>query len=220
MDFRPRLLLVEDDAQLGPLLRDVLAEVYAVTLETDVEPALARATDESFDVLVLDRMLPGGDGLEILAALRENGDQTPVLMLTALGTVRDRVTGLDSGANDYLIKPFDFEELFARLRAIRRSAAGEGPLLRLGAWEFYPESRAVYSPYDGRTILTEREAALLSLFARNPQRTFSRKQILREVFGRTDDLGTVDTYVHYVRRKIDPAVVTTVRGLGYRLGQL
>jgi two-component system response regulator QseB len=143
-----------------------------------------------------------------------------MLILTALGTLQDKVRGLDAGANDYLVKPFEFEELFARLRAIRRIFTAEGPFIRLGAWEFYPESRAVYSPYDGRTILTERESELLRLFAEHPYSTYSREQILREVFAGSEQLSTVDTYVHYIRRKTEPSVITTVRGRGYRLGEL
>jgi two-component system response regulator QseB len=118
------------------------------------------------------------------------------------------------------VKPFEFDELFARLRAIRRVRDGEGPFVRIGAWEFYPDSRAVYSPYDGRTILTERESDLLKLLAVNPQRTFSREEILNAVFDAHDTPGTVDTYVHYLRRKTDTDIVTTVRGRGYRLGIL
>ncbi|MFC5503076.1 response regulator transcription factor [Lysinimonas soli] len=220
MDQRPRLLLIEDDPELGPVMRDVLDEVYAVTLEDDGRRGLQTAEANDFDVIVVDRRLPGIDGLGIVETLRGKGATTPMLVLTALGTVQDKVRGLDAGANDYLVKPFEFDELFARLRAIRRVFSGEGPFVRIGEWEFYPESRAVYSPYDGRTILTERENALLRLLAVNPQRTFTREQILREVFDENDQPGTVDTYVHYVRRKTDVNMVTTVRGQGYRLGQL
>lgn len=220
MDQRPRLLLIEDDPELGPVMRDVLDEVYAVTLDDDGRRGLQTAEANDFDVIVVDRRLPGIDGLGIVETLRGKGATTPMLVLTALGTVQDKVRGLDAGANDYLVKPFEFDELFARLRAIRRVFSGEGPFVRIGEWEFYPESRAVYSPYDGRTILTERENALLRLLAVNPQRTFTREQILREVFDENDQPGTVDTYVHYVRRKTDVNMVTTVRGQGYRLGQL
>jgi len=220
MDERPRLLLIEDDPELGPVMRDVLDEVYAVTLESDGTSGLETAGANDFDVIVVDRRLPGIDGLGVVESLRAKGSTIPMLVLTALGTVQDKVRGLDAGANDYLVKPFEFDELFARLRAIRRVFSGEGPFVRIGAWEFYPESRAVYSPYEGRTILTERENALLRLLAVNPQRTFTREQILREVFDENDQPGTVDTYVHYVRRKTDVNMITTVRGQGYRLGQL
>lgn len=217
---RPRLLLAEDDPKLGPLMVTVLDEVYDVELIPDGAQALDAATTRPFDVLIVDRRLPGLDGISIVEALRRSSVHTPTLILTALGTVQDKVRGLDAGANDYLVKPFDFEELFARLRAIRRVNDGEGPFVRIGSWEFYPDSRAVYSPYDGRTILTERESELLKLFALHPQKTFSRNEILRHVFDSTDTPGTVDTYVHYLRRKTDRDIVTTVRGRGYRLGQL
>jgi len=217
-DPRPRLLLIEDDPQLGPLMRQVLDEVYAVTLIDEGTIGVATALGGTFEVMIVDRRLPGLDGLGVIETLRRKRITTPMLILTALGTIQDKVRGLDAGANDYLVKPFEFDELFARLRAIRRVYTGEGPFVRIGLWEFYPESRTVYSPYDGRTILTERENALLRLFAENPHRTFSREQILGEVFGTSDQHGTVDTYVHYVRRKTDAELITTVRGQGYRLG--
>lgn len=219
-DMRPRLLLAEDDTQLGPIMVRVLGEVYDVTLIADGGAALASARDDQYDVLIVDRRLPTLDGVSIVEDLRRGGVTTPTLILTSLGTVQDKVRGLDAGANDYLVKPFEFEELFARLRAIRRVTEGEGPFVRIGPWEFYPDSRAVYSPYDGRTILTERETDVLRLLAVNPQKTFTREEILRAVFDATDTPGTVDTYVHYLRRKTDPDIVTTVRGRGYRLGML
>ncbi|WP_082104531.1 response regulator transcription factor [Demequina soli] len=219
-EARPRLLLAEDDPQLGPLMRGVLESVYEVTLIDDGSDALAAAQERQFDVLVVDRRLPGLDGVSIVETLRRDGIATPTLILTALGTVQDKVRGLDAGANDYLVKPFEFDELFARLRAIRRVVEGEGPFVRIGSWEFYPDSRAVYSPYEGRTILTERETDLLRLLAVHPQKTFSRDEILRAVFDAHDTPGSVDTYVHYLRRKTDPDIVTTVRGRGYRLGML
>ena len=217
-DSRPRLLLIEDDQQLGPLMRQILDEVYEVALVNDGALGVETALKDSFEVIIVDRRLPGLDGLGVIETLRRKRITTPMLVLTALGTIQDKVRGLDAGANDYLVKPFEFDELFARLRAIRRVYTGEGPFVRIGLWEFYPESRAVYSPYDGRTILTERENALLRLFAENPYRTYSREQILNEVFGASDQPGTVDTYVHYVRRKTDVDLITTVRGQGYRLG--
>jgi len=220
IDARPRLLLAEDDPQLGPLMVRVLDEVYDVTLLADGAAAPDAALEAYFDVLIIDRRLPGIDGVSIVETLRRSGVTTPTLILTALGTVQDKVRGLDAGANDYLVKPFEFDELFARLRAIRRVSDGEGPFVRLGPWEFYPDSRTVYSPYDGRTILTERESDLLKLFVTHPQTTFARSEILRAVFEATDTPGTVDTYVHYLRRKTDPDIVTTVRGRGYRLGML
>jgi two-component system response regulator QseB len=216
----PRLLLVEDDPKLGPLMREILSESYEVTLVADGQAGVDTALGSNFEVMVIDRRLPSRDGIGVIAALRAKRVTTPILMLTALGTVRDKVDGLDVGANDYLVKPFEFDELFARLRAIRRVFTGEGHALSIGEWEFFPESRTVYSPYDDRTLLTDREAALLRLFAENPLRTFARQQILDAVFSPEDQPGSVDTYVHYLRRKTDVGIVLTVRGQGYRLGKL
>lgn len=217
---RRRVLLIEDDPRLGPLIEQVLTEVYEVTRVEDGEAGLAAGLAGDFDALVVDRRLPGLDGAEVVTALRERRVVAPILMLTALGTVRDRVDGLDAGANDYLVKPFEFDELLARLRALTRTFTGEGKEIAVGGWRFHPESRAIYSPYEGRILLTDRESALLRLLAENPLRTFSRRQILEAVFEADEQDGTVDTYVHYVRRKTDPDIISTVRGQGYRLGQL
>lgn len=218
----PRLLLIEDDHELGPLLEMLLGSAYEVELHADGGTGLEAALGGRFEAIVLDRRLPGKDGVEVLRLLRGQGCRTPVVLLTALGSVQDRIEGLDAGADDYLPKPFDAEELLARLRAVRRSAAAladEGRRLPIGAWDLYPSSRALYSPYGDRVILTERECALLRLLAEHPRRTFDRREILAEVFGTGESPGTVDTYVHYVRRRSDPAIIQTVRGRGYRLGQ-
>lgn len=216
---RPHLLLIEDDPRLGPLMAQVLAESYHVTLVADGAEGMRAGLSSEFDVIVVDRRLPSLDGIGVVDGLRRKLVTTPILMLTALGTVGDKVDGLDAGANDYLVKPFEFDELLARLRAIRRVFTGEGNALSLGDWEFFPESRTIYSPYDGRILLTARESSLLQLLAESPQRTFSRHQILRSVFSKEDRPGTVDTYIHYLRRKTDVGIVLTVRGQGYRLGQ-
>ncbi|MCU1543889.1 MAG: Response regulator [Microbacteriaceae bacterium] len=216
---RARLLLIEDDPQLGPMVAQVLGEVYDVTLIVDGAEGLAAGVSGEYEVMVIDRRLPSLDGLSVVDGLRRKLVTTPILLLTALGTVRDRVDGLDTGANDYLVKPFEFDELFARLRAIRRVFTGEGRALLVGGWAYYPDSRTIYSPYDGRILLTVKENELLRLLTEAPQRTFSRQQILAAVFSADDTAGTVDTYVHYLRRKTDTDIVLTVRGQGYRLGQ-
>lgn len=217
---RLRVLLVEDDARLGPLIEQVLSEAYEVTRVTDGEAGLAVGLGERFDAMVVDRRLPGIDGVTLVGKLRDGRVVAPIIMLTALGALRDRVEGLDAGANDYLVKPFEFDELLARLRALTRTFSGEGRELPVGEWRFYPESRSIYSPYDGRIQLTERESDLLRLLAESPLRTFSRAHILEAVFEADEQPGTVDTYVHYLRRKTDPEIIATVRGEGYRLGQL
>ena len=217
---RPPLLLVEDDPELGPLMVEVLSDDYTVSLLQDGAAGLAAAQRGDFAVMVLDRRLPGVDGVEVVRRLRKAGVAMPVLMLTALGTVTDRVDGLDAGADDYLVKPFDFAELSARLRALRRVHGQDEEVVFLGDWEFRPASRLINSPYEGRKVLTETEALLLLLLARHPDETLSRERILREVFPAGDSVGTVDTYVHYVRRKTEHDIITTVRGRGYRLGLL
>lgn len=217
---RPRLLLLEDDPDLGPLLQEALEDSYDVHLARRIREADPAVAAGQFDVMVVDRRLPDGDGVDFVAALRGNHVVTPILMLTALGTVPDRVQGLDMGANDYLVKPFDLDELFARLRAIRRIFGADAAVFRIGDWEFFPESRTIHSPYEGRIQLTERESQLLALLASDPSRTFTRRQILEHVFGPADTQGVVDTYVSYLRRKTEPSIVDTIRGRGYRLGVL
>ena len=216
---RQRILLIEDDPQLGPIVRQVLAETYDVELAADGEKGLRLGLENPFDAMVVDRRLPGLDGLAVIERLRAGRVVVPILVLTALDSVADRVSGLDAGANDYLVKPFEFDELLARLRALTRTFTGEGTAVSIGSWEFYPESRCIYSPYTGRIQLTVRENALLRLLADNPLRTFSRRAILHDVFESDEQPGTVDTYVHYVRRKTDKDLISTVRGEGYRLGQ-
>lgn len=213
-----RLLIVEDDARLGPIMRDVLAADWWVTLEASAEAALDTLSVHTFDALIVDRGLPGMAGEELVRELRRRRTATPILMLTALGQLHDRVAGLDAGANDYLVKPFEFDELSARLRALTRSYGGGG--YDLGSWGFYPEDLLVESPYSGSIALTETEATLLSVLAAEPDRIFSRQQLLASVFAHGESETTVDTYVHYLRRKTDRDVIRTVRGRGYQLGEL
>lgn len=219
-DRLPRLLLVEDDARLAPIMVDVLSGDYDVVHLSDGSEALQLALAEEFDAMVVDRRLPGLDGVALVQGIRRARIATPVIMLTALGTVADRVEGLDAGASDYLVKPFDFEELQARLRALRRTYTANESSFSIGTWEFFPEDRIISSPYAGPVALTPKENALLRLFAENPQRTLTRPQILSAAFTPQDLPGTVDTYVHYLRRKTDDSVIVTVRGIGYRLGTL
>lgn len=216
----PRLLLVEDDERLAPIMLEFLGESYDVTHRADGAEALTTALADEFDVMVVDRRLPGLDGVSLVRGIRQAHIGTPVILLTALGTVDDRVEGLDAGANDYLVKPFEFAELLARLRALRRSYTSNEASLVIGTWDFFPQDRIIESPYIGPVALTPKESELLTLLAESPQRTFSRAQILQAVFSPTDLPGTVDTYVHYLRRKTEDTVVVTVRGRGYRLGTL
>lgn len=125
---------------------------------------------------------------------------------------------LDAGANDYLVKPFDFDELNARLRALTRDYSGRGTGIDIGSWVFYPGNATIESPYAGRIILTDTEAALLEVLAKHPDTAFSRQHLLAAVFDHGEQEGTVDTYVHYLRKKTDRDLIETVRGVGYRLG--
>jgi two-component system response regulator QseB len=219
-DPRPRLLLVEDDPALGPIVADVLAEAWRVDLVADGRRGLDVARTGVHAVLVVDRRLPGLDGTALVATLRREHVTTPVLMLTALGSTADRVEGLDLGADDYLVKPFEFDELFARLRALTRSFASHEPWLDVGAGRGFPDSRIVVTPWSSRVVLSDREAGLLAALAERPDHTFDRAELLAAVFPRGEQLGTVDTYVSYLRRKLDRDVVLTVRGRGYRIGAL
>lgn len=212
------LLLVEDDARLGPLVRDVLSAHWEVTLAADGAAAQAAAERAYFDVMVVDRRLPDIDGIDFVSWLRGRTIATPVLMLTALGDVRDKVHGLDAGANDYMTKPFDFDELNARLNALTRDYSGRGTGITIGSWTFFPAMSTIESPYTGRILLTEREAALLAILAAHPDTALSRKHLLSAVFDRGEQEITVDTYVHYIRRKTEHDLIETVRGVGYRLG--
>ena len=217
-EARGRLLLVEDDRRLGPLMRDVLSATWIVTWVAEEKDAKAAAQKDYFDVMIVDRRLPDGDGIGFVSWLRERKISTPVLVLTALGQVVDRVEGLDAGANDYMVKPFDFAELTARLRALTRDYSGRGVSLDIGGWTFYPQDHTIQSPYVGRVVLTDRESALLEILAAHPDTVFSRQHLLSAVFDKGEQETTVDTYVHYIRRKTDRDLIETVRGAGYRLG--
>lgn len=214
----PRVLYVEDDAQIAAMTSEVLGEAYDVVHLADGRAALDRALAERFDLMVVDRRLPGLDGLALVEAIRTARITTPVLLLTALGAVADRVDGLDAGANDYLVKPFDFDELLARLRALLRGHRVEGRRRTLADWTFLPDASVAYGPGGERVALTPTETKLLTLLAESPEHVFTRGEILRAVFESNDALSSVDTYVHYVRRKTAPDVVETVRGRGYRAG--
>jgi two-component system response regulator QseB len=213
------VLLVEDDGQLGPLIVELLGEDFDMTLVRDGQQGLHLGLTHGWDALVIDRGLPLLDGLGLIAALRRKGVAAPILVLTALGSVPDKVEGLDAGANDYLVKPFDAAELAARLRALTRSYDVPDRILDVGQWSFDTGARTLASPYGESLVLSPREAGLLALLAREPDRIFTRDEILAAVFDKADQSGSVDTYVYYLRRKLGHDVVRTVRGAGYRLGE-
>lgn len=215
----PRVLIAEDDSRLAGMLESLLrSEGFEVEVARDGQRALHRGLTAEFDVVVLDRGLPAVEGLDVLRRLRENGVTTPILVLSALGTAPDRVDGLNAGAEDYLAKPFDIDELVARVRALTRRAASVVPTVRFPGGHLDTGSRTVTLDDGSRTVLSERESDLLEVLARRPGQVFSRTLLLQEVFAAADDPGVVDTYVHHLRRKFGRSLIETVRGVGYRLG--
>jgi two-component system OmpR family response regulator len=218
------VLVVEDDVKMAAVLRRGLEhEGYAVDVVSTGEQAIWAVDALALDAVVLDAMIPEPDGFEVCRTLRVAGHWMPVLMLTARSAISDRVAGLDAGADDYLVKPFAFDELFARLRALIRRDPGERPaVLRVGDLELDPAAKALTRagiPVD----LTPKELALLELFMRHPGDVLSRTQILDHVwdFAYAGTSNVVDVYVGYLRQKVDRpfgrSSIETVRGHGYRL---
>jgi DNA-binding response OmpR family regulator len=216
-----RVLIVEDDAELAAILRRALAEkLWTVEMARDGESAKHLALTEDFDLVILDIMIPGIDGIAVCRAMREAGKPTPVIMLTARDGVADRIFGLDAGADDYIVKPFDLGELFARIRAIRRRAESRTDnVLAVGALKLDP--RRTHVLLGGKKIeLTAKEFALLQFFMQHPDQVLSRSEILENVWdSRHEGLGNVvDVYVNYLRNKLGPSTrIETIRGRGYVL---
>jgi len=215
-----RVLVVDDDRRLRDMLRRALESVgYEVDTAEDGGRALAAISGRTFDLVVLDVLMPGVDGLGVARRLRGRGDPVPVLMLTARDAVTDRVAGLDAGADDYLVKPFAIDELLARVRALMRRASGEaGELLRFSDVELDPRTREVTR--GGTAIeLTTKEFDLLEFFMGEPRVVHDRYTILENVWGGEDVASNVlEVYVGYLRRKLgEPQLIQTVRGIGYTL---
>ncbi|GAA1382477.1 response regulator transcription factor [Catellatospora chokoriensis] len=216
---RPALLLVEDDGQLSALLAELFDDAgYAVDVARDGHSGLHAALTRSYAVMIIDRGLPAIEGLDLVGRLRVRGISTPIMILTALGTVADRVEGLDAGAEDYLVKPFEVDELLARVRALVRRHAGAATTLSLGRRHLDLPTRTVRGDAQTAVELSGREAGLLQVLAAHPARVFTREELLARVFEDADSPGAVDTYVYYLRRKLGPGIVRTVHGLGYRMG--
>jgi DNA-binding response OmpR family regulator len=222
----PAILLIEDEPGIVDFVRRGMeAEGFQVEAELDGVAGERRALDESFDAIVLDLMLPGRDGLDVLASLHDAKPSLPVIVLTAKGEIEDRVSGLDAGAVDYIVKPFSLAELLARVRAQLRVATQQGTPTTLCAEDIEVDllSRRVQRA-EVAVQLSSTEFELLVYLLRHRGRVLSREQILSAVWGYEHDPGTniVDVYVGYLRRKLrrpeSPAPIHTVRAVGYRLG--
>ena len=219
-----RALVVEDEVKMAALIRRGLVEEgYAADVARTGEEALWMARATPYDAIVLDVMLPGRNGLEVCRSLRESGVWSPILMLTARDGVEDKVSGLDSGADDYLSKPFSFAELLARLRALTRRGPSERPaVLEVGTLRLDPATRQAWRG-EAEVDLSAKEFALLETFMRNPGDVLTRLDLLEHAwdYGYENRSNVVDVYVRYLRAKIDRPFgvdsIETVRGVGYRL---
>ncbi|SFJ89718.1 response regulator transcription factor [Streptomyces pini] len=215
-----RVLIVEDEKRLAlSLARGLTAEGFAVDVAHDGTGGLHRATEGPYDLIVLDIMLPGMNGYRVCSALRAAGDETPILMLTAKDGEYDEAEGLDTGADDYLTKPFSYVVLLARVRALlRRRTRGGASVLRVGGLTVDPAARRV--TLDGREVaLTAKEFAVLEYLAVRAGEVVSKSEILEHVwdFAYEGDVNIVEVYVSALRRKLGSAAIATVRGAGYRL---
>jgi DNA-binding response OmpR family regulator len=223
-----RLLLVEDDRMIGDSLRSALRlEGYAVDWVRDIAAANGTLASERFDLVLLDRGLPAGgaqgapdtagDGIEVLRALRARGDATPVIVLTARDGRGDRVAGLDSGADDYIVKPFELDELNARIRAVLRRHGGRGsPVLSHGGVTLDPATRQV-TQGGAPVLLSAREFAVLEALILRPGALLSRAQLEDRLYGWGEEIesNAVSVYIHQLRRKLGAAFIGNVRGVGY-----
>ncbi|MDP9136522.1 MAG: response regulator transcription factor [Actinomycetota bacterium] len=216
-----RVLIAEDEPRLVSFLEKGLrANGFVTTAVGDGDRAAALARDDDFDLLILDVGLPGRDGFAVLAELRDRGQRLPVILLTARDDVRDKVAGLDGGADDYVTKPFRFEELLARVRVQLRGADAQESETELAAGGIVLDLRARRARAgDDEVELTAREFTLLETFMRHPGQMLSREQLLSHVWGYDYDPGSnvVDVYIGNLRRKIGGDAIETVRGMGYRL---
>jgi DNA-binding response OmpR family regulator len=220
-----RVLIVEDEHKIARALKKALEqETYAVDVAFDGDEGYAMATTEPYDIAIIDRMLPGGyDGLGIVKGMREAKVHTPVLFLSALGSVSERTAGLDAGADDYLVKPFALEELLARVRALLRRPTEQQPdILQAGDLSLDTVTYSVERA--GKSVqLTSKEFALLEYMLRNPGRPLSKEVIISHVWDYDADIlpNTVEVYIKYLRNKIDSPfkkpLIHTVRGFGYKL---
>lgn len=215
-----RILIAEDEERIVSFLEKGLrASGYTTTVAGTGPDALAMARDDHFDLLVLDLGLPGLDGTEVLRRMRARGERMPVVILTARDSVEDTVAGLEGGADDYVAKPFRFEELLARIR-VRLRDDGDAEITVLRAGDMSLDLRTRRAAVGGRVVeLTSREFALAETFLRHAGQVLSREQLLSHVWGYDFDPGSnvVDVYIRYLRKKLGAEAIETVRGMGYRL---
>lgn len=221
-----RVLVIEDEHKIARALgRALEQEKYAVDIAYDGDEGYAMATTEPYDVMIIDRMIPGEyDGLAIVTALREQKIHTPVLLLTALGTIADKTKGLDSGADDYLVKPFSLEELLARVRALLRRPTEQKDVV-LKAGDLTLDTTTFEVKRAGKVInLTNKEFSLLEFLLRNQGRPLSKETIISHVWDYDADIltNTVEVYIKYLRNKVDapfktPPLIQTARGFGYKI---
>jgi two-component system response regulator QseB len=213
-----RILLVEDDAMIGAAARDGLRQDgFAVDWVRDGKLAEAALAGGIYELVLLDLGLPRRDGLSLLRARRARGDDTPVIIVTARDAVAERVAGLDAGADDYVVKPFDLDEIGARIRAVQRRRAGRSrPVVKVGPLTLDPATREV--AWQGREVtLSAREFALLEALCGRPGAVLSRAQLEERIYGWDAEIGSnaVEVHIHALRRKLDPAFIRNVRGVGY-----
>jgi two-component system response regulator QseB len=217
-----RVLLVEDDSMIGESMRQGLRQDgFTVDWVQDGRAAELAIENGVYDLMVLDLGLPRKEGLDVLKQLRRNGNQIPVLVVTARDAVADRITGLDAGADDYLVKPFDLDELAARMRALWRRRSGRtDPVIRHGRLIFNPATREVVYG-DKPVALSAREFALLEALLDRPGAVLSREQLEEKVYGWGEEVesNTVEVYIHALRKKLGQDFIKNVRGVGYRVSK-
>jgi two-component system OmpR family response regulator len=221
-----RILVIEDEPKIAQAIkRGLELNGYAVDAVNDGETGLSYAADPNYDVVVLDRMLPGIDGVEICKKLRADNVSTPIIMLTARGTIGDRVDGLNSGADDYLVKPFSFDELNARVRALlRRPVEQVGTVLKVGNLSMDPKNYEVRRG-DTSIKLSHKEFTLLEYLMHHPGQVITKDMIVNHVWNEDADIlpNTIEVYIGYLRHKIDrpfpkdKPLIQTLRGFGYKL---
>jgi len=214
-----RLLIVEDDQDTAGMLGELFTgEGYRVDLAFDGQRGLHLGLSRPYQVMIIDRGLPAIDGVDLIQRFRRSGVVARVLVLTALGQTADRVGGLDAGADDYLVKPFEVDELLARVRALHRRHLDDAEVLPVGVGQLDLRQREVTLAQGGRVALSGREFELLRVLAAKPKTVYQRSDLRARVFADASAESIVDTYVYYLRRKLGRTVIRTVHGLGYQIG--